>query len=184
MGYCRLGCAEGPHGSLPVPTAVDRGAPKRSEKGPERRERGGGGDRRRARRLATCRGPGAGGQPLVASPHCCAEQGSALSHQDPGSHASAAPPSCWNQRRRPRPPAAAVQLPNQLECFNRGRGARAGGRDLGEQPGPRAGTPPEGPLTPCILPSLPRGAPHSPPLFTLRKHSRHLEDVAALEWRG
>ena len=57
-------------------------------------------------------------------------------------------------------------------------GAR-GGRDLGGKPGPRAETPPEAPLTPCLPPPLPRGAPHSPPLFTLpeglRKHSRRLE---------
>ena len=172
IGCCRLGCAEGPHGRLPVPTALDRGAPKRSDKGPERRERGGG-DRRRARRLATCRGPGAGGQPLVASPHCCAEQGSALSHH-PGSHASAVPPSCWNQRRRRRP--ACRQRSNSLTNWGvkkqGARGAR-GGRDLGEQPGPRAGSPPEAPLMPCLPAPLPRGAPHSPPPITLRKHSIH-----------
>ena len=47
-------------------------------------------------------------------------------------------------------------------------------RDLGENPGPRAGKPPEAPpdaVPSAISPPPPRGAPHSPPLFTLRKHS-------------
>ena len=70
--------------------------------------------------------------------------------------------------------AAPPSLQDLLGVFpegeNRGRGARAGA-EIWENPGPRAETPPESPWTPCLPPPLPRGAPHSPALFTLRKHS-------------
>ena len=62
------------------------------------------------------------------------------------------------------------------ECFRRvktGGEGRARGQRSGETPRPRGGTPPEAPLTPCLPAPLPRGAPHSPPLFTLRQHSSH-----------
>ena len=48
--------------------------------------------------------------------------------------------------------------------------AEARGERSGEMSGPRAATPPEAPPDAVHLPSLPRGAPHSPPLST-RKHS-------------
>ena len=162
IGYCRLGCAEGPHGSLPVPTAVDRGAPKRSEKGPERRERGGG-DRRRARRLATCRGPGAGGQPLVASPHCYAEQGSALSHQARAPTLRQPPQAAGtSEGGQDLLPPRSNSLTNWSVSTGgegRARGQRSGG--TARFPGWIAsrGTPDA--VNPAPFP--PRGAPHSPP---------------------
>ena len=60
------------------------------------------------------------------------------------------------------PPAASSRAlalgRSPLECFRRvktGGEGRAGGQRSGEKPGPRAGTPPEAPLTPYLPPPLP-----------------------------
>ena len=65
-----------------------------------------------------------------------------------------------------------------LWCFGRGEtGGEGGARGLrsGGRPGLRARTSPEAPLTRYIPGPLPRGRPHSPPVFTLPKH---------LQWEG
>ena len=62
-----------------------------------------------------------------------------------------------------------------------GEGRARGGRDLGKSQVPGLERLPRHPLTPCIPPPLPQGAPHSPPLFTLRKHSSVLELSGSVE---
>ena len=86
-------------------------------------------------------------------------------------------------RRRPHRPALARRGKRtcshtccEVECFRRVKtgGPRGEGRARGAEIGGKRQVPglerlPRHPLTPCLPPPLPRGAP--PPLFTLRKHS-------------
>ena len=69
-------------------------------------------------------------------------------------------PGLWGHQR-PSPHSTATG------CFGRSENRGRGGQDLGENPGPRARTSLEAPLTRRIPPPLPMCRPHSPAVSTL-----------------
>ena len=86
---------------------------------------------------------------------CQGRSGPGRAVKGPGSPAPERPRTAqpWRPSRR-------------LECFRRvktGGEWRARGQTSGEKPGPRAGTPPEAPRTPCLPPPLPREARRTRP---------------------